>query len=386
MFYAVEVNLCPYKKLSGNCIIPKCYGPDSFLVTKDNKYYIAQNFYQSMIKDSPDDGISPFHCEIMAMGRLDNGSKSICKYFGFNDHGFEKRATVLLEYIDGKSLHEVIAKRPANWNETNKFKTILGISLGMKYAHQRGVCHRDLRTENILLDSNFNPKICNFESAKVLDLENPDDELTTTVRGKIVFMDPIIYSSDEEGYNPKAADVYSFAFLVYSILSGHELNLGLSLSGSIVDKRPSLSNIDNDEFSKLIEDCWSTNENNRPTFDQITDCLINKEIWLHGVDENVINDYISSYNTQNDDNTNNDKPNPEVQDSKSETVESEIDAHIDKKEKTKKKSDKKLIKKADEDVNTNEMPPPPAQPEPKVQQKQTKKKSKKRFVPKVKPA
>lgn len=113
MLFPPEVNLSPYHIINRKQEIPKCYGP-SFLVKKDGQLYVAQYFYKSWVKDDYDNGISPYHSEIMAMDKLKNGAKSICKYFGYNNRGFKRKegSIILFEFLNSKSLYQIISQNP----------------------------------------------------------------------------------------------------------------------------------------------------------------------------------------------------------------------------------------------------------------------------------
>jgi serine/threonine protein kinase len=69
--------------------------------------------------------------------------------------------TATLYYRSG-SLEDVLGNRPEWWTSTMKAKTIAGIALGMKSAHQFGIFHGSLKPHNIVFDGNHCVHIVDF--------------------------------------------------------------------------------------------------------------------------------------------------------------------------------------------------------------------------------
>jgi len=87
------------------------------------------------------------------------------------------------------------------------------VILAFEYLHEKGVIYRDLKPENLLLDSNGYLKLTDFGFAKHLG----DDERTWTFCGTPEYVAPEIITNKSHDYR---ADIWSIGILVYELLTG----------------------------------------------------------------------------------------------------------------------------------------------------------------------
>ncbi|HKB36828.1 MAG TPA: tetratricopeptide repeat protein, partial [Gemmataceae bacterium] len=126
------------------------------------------------------------------------------------------RPFLSLEYVEGGNLRQKIAGQPQL--ERDAARLVEALARAVHYMHQRGILHRDLKPNNVLLTADGTAKISDFGVAKVLDA---DLGLTRSeaVLGTPSYMAPEQAASDPQKVGP-AVDVYSLGAILYELLTG----------------------------------------------------------------------------------------------------------------------------------------------------------------------
>lgn len=83
---------------------------------------------------------------------------------------------------------------------------------GVEYLHSQDISHMDLKLENLLLDSEYNLKICDF------DLSHKEGDSGIIGKGTINYRAPELQI--EKCRNPKKADIFSAGIILFSLLTG----------------------------------------------------------------------------------------------------------------------------------------------------------------------
>ena len=73
----------------------------------------------------------------------------------------EHMVYILLEYADNGALFFFINPR-TGMAEKFAFKFFYQIAMALEYIHSKGIMHRDIKPENILMDKNYDSKLCDF--------------------------------------------------------------------------------------------------------------------------------------------------------------------------------------------------------------------------------
>ncbi|KAK8956600.1 Receptor-like protein kinase HSL1 [Platanthera zijinensis] len=128
---------------------------------------------------------------------------------------------LVYEYMPKGNLWDALHNTWSFLNWPTRHKISLGIAQGLAYLHHDllfPIVHRDIKSSNILLDSNFEPKIADFGVAKIFQA-GVNDSSTTVIAGTYGYLAP------EYAYSSKATtkcDVYSFGVVLMELITGRK--------------------------------------------------------------------------------------------------------------------------------------------------------------------
>ncbi len=163
------------------------------------------------------DGAERFKREARAVNQIDHPNVIDIFSFGRLDDG---RLYLVMDLVEGKSLRKALAEGPL---EVQQALDILDqIAGALDAAHARGVVHRDLKPDNVMLGSGGKIYVLDFGLAKLLSLDEsapPVSMLTGqgTWLGTPGYMAPEQWSADGAG---PASDRYSLGVMAFELLSG----------------------------------------------------------------------------------------------------------------------------------------------------------------------
>ena len=151
--------------------------------------------------------------EIQILKRLNH--KNIAKLIEVISN--EKQIFVIQELVEGISLREyyndeIRHQKGISIHKENIFRTIFKqIFEAMDYVHKKGMAHRDIKLENILIKKNYEIKIIDFG----FGMYNPENKLQKFFCGTPNYMAPEI--AEKKPYNGQLADMWSLGILVFKI-------------------------------------------------------------------------------------------------------------------------------------------------------------------------
>jgi serine/threonine protein kinase len=159
-------------------------------------------------------GIKEYASEVKIISRLRH--RNLVQLIGW----CHERGELLLiyEFMPNGSLdsHLFIEKSLLIW--ATRYKVAQGLASALLYLHEEWeqcVVHRDIKSSNIMLDSNFNAKLGDFGLARLVDHVNGSQ--TTVLAGTMGYMAPECVTT---GNASKESDVYSFGIVTLEIACG----------------------------------------------------------------------------------------------------------------------------------------------------------------------
>jgi serine/threonine protein kinase/Tfp pilus assembly protein PilF len=161
-----------------------------------------------------------FEYEVQVLARLQDPGIAQIFEAGSADSADGRQPFFTMELVRGEPITAYASSRPLSIRQ--RLELLARTCDAVQYAHQRGVIHRDLKPDNILVDENGQPKILDFGVARLTD---PDQPLTTLLTGAGQLVGTLSYMSPEQlAGDPHEvdvrSDVYALGVVAYELLSG----------------------------------------------------------------------------------------------------------------------------------------------------------------------
>ena len=121
---------------------------------------------------------------------------------------------VVMEYVSGESLEEIIEKHPDGMPVELALKWFQGMAAGVAHLHDHGIVHRDLKPANIFLDQGT-VKIGDYGLSKFISCSRRSGQTESV--GTVHYMAPEIAN----GRYGKEIDTYALGIILYEMLTGH---------------------------------------------------------------------------------------------------------------------------------------------------------------------
>ncbi|KAM4098252.1 hypothetical protein ACJW30_07G062900 [Castanea mollissima] len=207
----------------------------------------VKKLHNAMLEDH-----KTFESEIVALTKVRH--RNIVKLHGFCAHAQE--SFLVYEYLERGSIAKILTsvKQAKELDWIKRINIVNGIANALYYMHHNctpPIIHRDISSNNILLDSNYEAHVSDFGTARLVKLDSSN---WTGLAGTYGYIAP------ELAYTMRVTekcDVYSFGVVTLEIIMGHhpgDLICSLSTSSPSTSSPSTLSSLPSDAYSMQLKD------------------------------------------------------------------------------------------------------------------------------------
>lgn len=177
--------------------------------------------------------------------------------------------SIVMEFMAGGALDKILYDHSHDLSESRRSSIIEDCLSGLIYLHSQGIMHRDIKSANVLLDHNQHAKWTDFGISRIVDEQQ---KTLTKGQGTVSWMAPEIIRG-ETHYTMKA-DVYSFGILLWEIVARQQPFKELTNQFQIYERilsgmRPTLPSTTPTLLAEIIQWCWQSEAEARPSMEQI---------------------------------------------------------------------------------------------------------------------
>ncbi|CAH9117697.1 unnamed protein product [Cuscuta europaea] len=182
--------------------------------------------------------------------------------------------SIVTEYLSRGSLYRLLHKHGEMLDERRRLCMAYDVAKGMNYLHKHNppIVHRDLKSPNLLVDTKYTVKVCDFGLSR---LKAHTFLSSKSAAGTPEWMAPEVLR--DEPSNEKS-DVYSFGVILWELATLQQPWSNLNPAQVVAavgfkHKRLELPRDLNAQVAKVIEACWASEPWKRPSFATIMDML-----------------------------------------------------------------------------------------------------------------
>ncbi|KAL6880455.1 hypothetical protein ACP4OV_012020 [Aristida adscensionis] len=219
---------------------------------------------------------------------------NILAFYGVVNNGPGGTLATVTEFMVNGSLKKVLLRKDKYLDWRRRLMLAMDAAIGMEYLHSKDIVHFDLKCDNLLV----NVKDPSRPICKILGRQTKKDRGSTKtklcielvadfglskmkqatlvsggMRGTLPWMAPELLTMNGTKVSEKV-DVYSFGIVMWEIITGEDPYDGMHYGGVIGGilsntLRPPVPTSCNPEWRKLMEQCWSTEPERRPSFTEV---------------------------------------------------------------------------------------------------------------------
>jgi serine/threonine protein kinase/class 3 adenylate cyclase len=220
--------------------------------------------------EEDEERLARFLREAKAVSRLQHPSIVTMYHFGVEG----STRYLVMEYIEGKTLRKMISGQPLPISQMLDYA--IQIADGLSLAHERGVIHRDLKAENVMVTPRGQVKILDFGLAKLKETKTQSGDEETAFRTEFgMVVGTVSTMSPEQAMGREVdarSDIFSLGVIFYQMATGKlpfegptpQATLALILNQEappVTDLNPEVP----PELARLIQQCMQKSHVFRPS-------------------------------------------------------------------------------------------------------------------------
>ncbi|XP_074281549.1 uncharacterized protein LOC141606357 [Silene latifolia] len=185
-----------------------------------------------------------------------------------------QRLCIVTEFLPRGSLFCLLQRSKSKLDWRRRIQMALDIARGMNYLHNCNppIVHRDLKSSNLLVDKNWSVKVGDFGLSRV----KHETYLTTKAgKGTPQWMAPEVLQNERSN---EKSDLYSFGVILWELatqkIPWENLN-PMQVIGAVgfMNQRLDIPEDVDPMWASMIESCWRSEPQNRPTFQELLEKL-----------------------------------------------------------------------------------------------------------------
>jgi len=198
---------------------------------------------------------------------------NVVAFYGVVLDGPGGSVATVTEYMANGSLRQALQRHEKIFDRRRRLLIVMDVAFGMEYLHGKNIVHFDLKSDNLLVNLRDPQRpIC-----KVGDLGLSKVKCQTLisggVRGTLPWMAPELLNGSSNLVSEKV-DVFSFGIVMWELLTGEEpyadLHYGAIIGGIVNNTlRPLVPESCDPQWRSLMEQCWSAEPSERPSFTEV---------------------------------------------------------------------------------------------------------------------
>lgn len=221
-------------------------------------------------QDFSGDALAEFRSEVRIMRRLRH--PNVVLFMGAVTR--PPNLSIITEFLPRGSLYRILHRPNCQIDEKRRIKMALDVAKGMNCLHTSipTVVHRDLKSPNLLVDKNWNVKVCDFGLSR---LKHNTFLSSKSTAGTPEWMAPEVLRNEPSN---EKCDVYSFGVILWELATLRMPWSGMNpmqVVGAVgfQNRRLDIPKEVDPLVARIIWECWQTDPSLRPSFAHLTSAL-----------------------------------------------------------------------------------------------------------------